>query len=149
MKETEVVKSIMLALGNEPDFRLWRNNVGALPDVTGRVVKYGLAPGSADLIGILAPWGRLIALEVKTHRKGSKQSEDQRNWERVVREMGGVYEVVRTPDEAREVLRVAREFRGVQVSPEASKKIHDLRDELSACVMKRTLLEMQLAKVSK
>jgi hypothetical protein len=114
VKETEIVKSIMLALGNESDFRLWRNNVGKLPDVTGRVVSYGLAPGSADLIGILAPWGRLIALEVKTHRKGSRQSEDQRNWERVIREMGGVYEVVRSAADALEVLRVAREFRGVQ-----------------------------------
>lgn len=114
MRETEIVKSIMLALGNEADFRLWRNNVGALPDVTGRVVQYGLAPGSADLIGILAPWGRLIALEVKTHRKGSVQRQNQRDWEKVIREMGGVYEVVRSADEAREVLRVAREFRGVQ-----------------------------------
>jgi hypothetical protein len=114
VKESEVLKSVMLALGNEKDFRLWRNNVGALPDVTGRIVKYGLGPGSPDLIGILAPWGRLVALEVKTHRKGSKQLEDQRAWERVIREMGGVYEVVRSADEARDVLRVARAFRGCQ-----------------------------------
>lgn len=114
MKESEILKSIMVAIGNEPDFRVWRNSTGALPDVTGRLVKFGLAPGSADLIGILAPWGRLVALEVKTHRRGSKQSEDQRNWERVIREMGGVYEVVRSASEALEVLRVARAFRGVQ-----------------------------------
>jgi hypothetical protein len=114
MRETEIVKAIMLALGNEPDFRIWRNNTGRLPDVTGRIVSFGLAPGSADLIGILAPWGRLIALEVKTHRKGSSQRENQRAWESVIREMGGVYEVVRSASEALEVLRVAREFRGVQ-----------------------------------
>ncbi len=108
MKETEIVKAILLAVGNEPDFRLWRNNVGALPDVTGRVVTYGLAPGSADLIGVLAPWGRLIALEVKTHRKGSKQTEDQVNWEKVIHEMNGVYVVVRSAEDARAVLEWAR-----------------------------------------
>lgn len=108
MRESDVLKAIMLALGNQPDFRCFRNNVGALQDVTGRLVKYGLAPGSADLIGILAPTGRLVALEVKTERRGSKQTPDQENWGRVVREMGGVYEVVRSKEEALNVLEQAR-----------------------------------------
>ncbi len=108
VKESSVLRAIMLALGNVADFRVWRNNSGALQDVTGRLVKYGLAPGSADLVGILAPTGRLVALEVKTDRRGSKQTPDQENWGRVVREMGGVYEVVRSVEEALNVLEQAR-----------------------------------------
>ncbi len=104
MKETDVLKRIMLALGSDPDLRVWRNNVGALPDVTGRVVKYGLAPGSADIIAIMAPTGRFIAFEVKTDRKASKQSEDQIAWGKVVEEMGGVYRVVRSAEEALAVI---------------------------------------------
>lgn len=105
--ETDILKEIMVALGNEPDLRIWRNNVGALSDVTGRVVKYGLCPGSADLIGILRP-GRFFALEVKTDRKGSKPSDDQINWAIVVREMGGFYAVVRSVADAQFALGQAR-----------------------------------------
>lgn len=109
MKESEIVRQILLELGNEPDFRIWRNNTGALPDVTGRLVKYGLAPGSADLIGILAPRGRFIALEVKTERRGSEPTEEQISWGDVVSSMGGIYAVVRSAAEAREVLETARQ----------------------------------------
>jgi len=110
-REAPLLKEILLALGNESDFRVWRNSTGALYDSTGRLVRFGLAPGSADIIGILAPLGRLVALEVKTHRPGSKQSDDQINWARVVRELGGIYEVVRSVDDARSVLAHARQSR--------------------------------------
>ena len=50
--ETDLQQRIRLALGTRPDLRLFRNNTGTLPDPrTGRPVQFGLARGSADLIG--------------------------------------------------------------------------------------------------
>jgi hypothetical protein len=106
MKESQILRSIMLALGNEEGFRLWRNNTGVLSDVTGRAVKFGLAPGSADIIGILAPYGRMICLEVKSET--GRVREEQEGWGRIIREMGGVYAVVRSVEEAKTILDQAR-----------------------------------------
>ena len=50
--ETDLQQRIRLALGTRPDLRIFRNQVGQLPDPrTGRPVQFGLARGSADLIG--------------------------------------------------------------------------------------------------
>lgn len=49
--ETAIVQEIRLAVGGQPGARLFRNNVGALEDKTGRWVTYGLCEGSADLVG--------------------------------------------------------------------------------------------------
>ena len=46
-----------------PDVECWPNATGALKDETGRVVHYGLAIGSSDLI--LCAWGRFVAIETK------------------------------------------------------------------------------------
>ena len=51
MSEQELQQRIRLELGKGP-VRLWRNNVGALRDVRGRLVSYGLCRGSSDLIGL-------------------------------------------------------------------------------------------------
>ena len=50
--ETTLQQQIRLALGIHPQTRLFRNQVGSLPDPrTGRLVTFGLARGSADLMG--------------------------------------------------------------------------------------------------
>lgn len=50
MSEQAIQQRIRLALSRGP-VRLWRNNVGRLLDQQGRMVTFGLCPGSADLIG--------------------------------------------------------------------------------------------------
>ncbi len=65
----QAVAWIRLAVGNQPDFTLWQNQSGVAThrkgdNVTG-TVRYGLAVGSSDLVGILGPYGRWVALEVK------------------------------------------------------------------------------------
>ena len=49
--ELAIQNAIRLEHGSGPA-RLWRNNTGALKDATGRLVRYGLCPGSSDLIGL-------------------------------------------------------------------------------------------------
>lgn len=65
MHETELQQQIRLALGHERDLVLWRNTVGFGEFEDGSKARFGLGVGSSDLIGILAPQGRFIGLEVK------------------------------------------------------------------------------------
>jgi hypothetical protein len=104
--ESKLLAEIREALGGEVDLVLWRNNTGALRDDTGRQVRYGLAVGSADLIGILAPSGRMFALEVKA--PGGKLSIEQQRWIRLAESMGAFARVVRSVPEALKALSDAR-----------------------------------------
>lgn len=105
-QEREVQHAIRVALGRVADLTLWRNNTGALKDSSGRVVRYGLAVGSADLIGILAPAGRLVALEVKT--TSGRTTPEQNLFLDLVRRRGGFAAVVRSAEDALAALDRAR-----------------------------------------
>lgn len=101
-RESILQRQIRLALGQERDVVLFRNNVGQATywdDRAGREmhVRYGLAPGSADLIGI-GPGGRFISLELKGQR-GLASAEQQR-WLSLVEKRGGAAAIVRSVEEA-------------------------------------------------
>lgn len=106
MKEREVLHDIREALGLEHDLVMWRNNTGMLRDERGTPVRYGLAIGSSDLVGILGPSGRWFALEVKTET--GRLTVEQIRWIELVRRMGGFAACVRSVDEARAALGRAR-----------------------------------------
>ena len=112
-RESDIQRSVRLALGTKPRLLLMRNNVGHVRYMTAsgafHEFDYGLGKGSADLIGCLAgcacphcgqsiPWGRFIAFEVK--RPNAKQTPDQVQWEQRLRYNGGMYQVVHSVDEA-------------------------------------------------
>jgi len=107
--ETILQQQIRLALGTNPETRIFRNQVGSLPDPrTGRLVTFGLAKGSADLIGwrtvtiTQAMVGTRLAvftsIEVKTPT--GRISSIQQAWLDVVQEAGGVAGVVRSVEDA-------------------------------------------------
>ncbi len=111
--ETDLQQRIRLALGTHPDARLFRNQVGSLPDPrTGRLVTFGLARGSADLIGwrtlVITPEmvGQRIAvftsLEIKTAT--GRLSPAQTHWLHAVRTAGGIAGVARSVDDAVRIL---------------------------------------------
>jgi hypothetical protein len=92
MTEAELQAEILLAVGSRPDCRIWRNNTGVGRTLSGqRVIRFGLV-GSADLLGILRG-GRFLAVEVKTAK--GRQSEAQRNFQRMIESMGGIYVLAR------------------------------------------------------
>ena len=103
--EAALMQGVMLALGCEHDLTLWRNNVGVAEWRNGARTRYGLAPGSADLIGVLAP-GRFFALELKSAK--GRLTADQAHWLAHVRKRGGFAAVVRSTDDARAALARAR-----------------------------------------
>ncbi|RVT95227.1 VRR-NUC domain-containing protein [Rhodovarius crocodyli] len=112
MIETEILQNIRLALGTTPGVTLWRNNTGALQDTTGRLVRYGLCEGSADLIGLrtitVTPdmVGQQVAIfaavEVKNER--GRPTDKQVNFLQHVRTAGGLAGVARSPEQARLIL---------------------------------------------
>lgn len=107
--ETDLQQRIRLALGLRSDLRLFRNQVGQLPDPrTGRPVQFGLARGSADLIGwrtvTVTPdmVGQRLAvftsIEVKTAT--GRLTPAQHSWLGVVRGAGGIAGVARSVSDA-------------------------------------------------
>ena len=111
--ETTIQQQIRLALGTRPDLRLFRNNTGTLPDPrTGRPVQFGLARGSADLIGLrtvtITPdmVGQQVAvftsIEVKTPK--GRPTAEQQNWLNMVQSLGGIAGIARSVRDANEIL---------------------------------------------
>lgn len=107
--ESRLLSEIRLALGRDPRVVLWRNNTGsALQDYGSaglKPLRYGLAVGSSDLIGLVRPSGRFVALEVKSPR--GQVSREQAMFLALVESMGGVARVVRSVDEARAAIEEA------------------------------------------
>jgi hypothetical protein len=109
--ESALIQQIRLALCRD-HIRLLRNNVGALEDKNGRVVRFGLAPGSGDLIGwrtlVITPdmVGQRIAQFVSLEAKSAtgRARADQIAWATAVTAAGGVAGICRTVDEARTLL---------------------------------------------
>lgn len=111
--ETVLQQQIRLSLGQRSDLRLFRNNTGTLPDPrTGRPVQFGLAKGSADLIGLrtitITPdmVGRQVAvftsLEIKTPT--GRITPEQMNWHDMVRSRGGIAGFARSVQDANEIV---------------------------------------------
>lgn len=91
--ERAILADILLAIGNRQDLRVWRNNSGALKDAQGHLIRFGL-PGSADILGILKPTGRFLAIECKTEI--GKQSDLQKAFQRMIESHGGLYILARS-----------------------------------------------------
>ena len=111
MSEHEIQQRIRLACGHGP-VRLWRNNSGALVDQQGRLVRFGLAKGSSDLIGLrtleITPdlvgqrIAQFVALEIKTTR--GVVSPEQRAFLDLVEQLGGLAAVCRSVEAAKQAL---------------------------------------------
>lgn len=125
MKESPIQYEIRQALARRGDNVMWRNQVGKATHYKGGrtcptchqptlgarkwVVPYGLCPGSSDLIGftsiLLAPGHPVAvftALEVKGDR--GREREEQQLFRELVNERGGVAAVVRSVEEANNII---------------------------------------------
>lgn len=97
MTESQLQDAIRLALGSDPALCLWRNNIGHAVMRHGARVTFGVGgPGGADLIGLFK--GRFVAIEIKT--PAGRQSPEQKQYEALVRRLGGEYAILRSVDEA-------------------------------------------------
>jgi len=107
--ETKIQQEIRLGLGTREDVRLFRNQVGQLPDPrTGRPVQFGLAKGSADLVGwttrtiteddVGKSYAIFTSIEVKTPT--GRPTQYQQAWLTAVEKAGGIAGVARSVDDA-------------------------------------------------
>lgn len=94
MTESATLRAIHSAIGSRPDVRLWRVNVAAAvpvsvacPRCRGKAIRFGLN-GMADLLGIVAPTGRLLSVEVKSDT--GRLTPEQRAWAEMVTRFGGL-----------------------------------------------------------
>ena len=109
MSEAGIQQDIRLLLGSSPGIRAFRNNVGAYKAPDGRVIRYGLATGSADLIGwqsvVITPemvgqrFARFLSVEVKT--PAGRVSPEQETWRQAVQKAGGIAVVARSVDDVK------------------------------------------------
>jgi hypothetical protein len=112
MSEAAIQQDIRLALGSSPGVKVFRNNVGAYKDPQGRVIRYGLMTGSADLIGwrtvVITPdmvglhIAQFMSIEVKAP-KGVVRPEQQ-IWADNVRKGGGIAVIARSVDDVKFLL---------------------------------------------
>jgi hypothetical protein len=109
-KERDVVSECVAVLAYFRNLHVWRNNSGVAWLRTTRdrrhpdgmmPVRFGI-PGQADFTGIIAPSGRRIEIECKSDT--GRQSVDQRAFEEMIREAGGIYLLVRSGQELVEAL---------------------------------------------
>ena len=107
MTEQQIQQRIRIACSTG-DTRLFRNNTGTLRDQHGRPVQFGLAKGSADLIGwttrTITPdmVGQQVAvftsIEVKTAT--GRLRPEQQQWLDAVQAAGGIAGVARSVEDA-------------------------------------------------
>ena len=98
-----VGETITLLVAEIPRVRLFRQNCGGLFDRNGRHVKYGPAPGCADITGIAWP-GIRIEIEMKKegrHHNDKKVIARQQKWGRMIEKHGGIYILADTPEDAK------------------------------------------------
>lgn len=114
MSESKIQAEMRLRLGSQADIRIFRNLVGegfvGNPAVGAlRRVRFGLCPGSADLIGItsyrIAPddVGKVVGLFTSVEVKAAANSsvrENQRPWRDMVEQRGGIALISHVPSEA-------------------------------------------------
>jgi hypothetical protein len=110
--ELAIQNAIRIEHGSGPA-RLWRNNTGALKDASGRLVRYGLCPGSSDLIGLRTRiiteldlghrFAQFVAIEVKDR---GRLTPEQQAFIAMVEQAGGLAGVARSPEDARAILQL-------------------------------------------
>lgn len=113
--ETDLLRALQLD-ATQRGLRLFRNNVGALTDIRGTVVRYGLCVGSSDLIGwtphvvTSADVGRTVAIftAVEGKRLPRRVTPQQAAFLDAVQAAGGLGTVAYAVDDLAAMLRRAR-----------------------------------------
>ncbi len=107
MSEQRIQQEIRLAISHG-DIKVFRNNTGTLRDQHGRPVQFGLAKGSADLIGwrtvtvtpemVGTQVAVFLSIEVKTPT--GRLRPEQQQWLDAVQAAGGIAGVARSVEDA-------------------------------------------------
>jgi len=94
---TNLLNEILLSC--PPNVRLFRNDVGLAELVDGRRLRYGLLPGSGDLIGFSTIRGVAVFTSVEAKVGRDQLRPMQETWRDNVTKAGGIAIVCRSSDE--------------------------------------------------
>ena len=94
--ERTIKQQTLALLGTRTDLRIWNNPTGVGLSPSGHVIRFGL-PGSPDLIGLMHD-GTFLGIEVKSAT--GRQRPAQKNFQRMIESMNGVYLLVRSAEDA-------------------------------------------------
>ena len=112
--ERSIQRSIQFNLNKQPGVRVFKNDVGMATLNNGSKIRYGLRPGSSDLIGWTSREvtpemvGNMVAVftAVEVKKPGARgASDNQKTFIRNVREAGGIAGIARSVDEANELIK--------------------------------------------
>lgn len=81
--------------------------------INGRFIHFGVK-GAADLSGIIKCGG--IRLEIEVKSGGAVQTAEQKNYEKMIKDFGGIYILARDRDDAVNKLQEVLRLRGVDLS---------------------------------
>ncbi len=148
--ETDLQNEGRLCIGSLPFVRLYRNNTGVLNDRNGTPVTYGLAVGSADTIGIVAPIGRMVSIEWKRPdwkapnvtpedyqvypriSAEKKRHIDQCNWRDQIIGMGGVAGFALSLEDGMRLVGLARiEYIALPIDVWVTERIQEFRERMA------------------
>jgi hypothetical protein len=92
--ESWIVYEILKTWGAHPRLRIARINTGkAFPPKSRQLVTFGV-PGTADIVGLIAPTGRMLMIECKTAT--GTQRDAQVTMQQVITKFGGLYVLARS-----------------------------------------------------
>ena len=75
----------------------WRNNSTGIFDAKKGTYRPAAKKGAPDIIAVLPPTGQFVGIEIKTGK--DRMRVEQESFRDSVREMGGIYMVVGSPEE--------------------------------------------------
>lgn len=104
MKEAEISRRIQLAAPSV-GCRLFRNTVGRLADSRGKMISFGLAVGSSDMIGWHSSGAVAVFLAVEVKSSTGRLRPAQQVFLEVVRRSGGIAILARSVDDFTSAIR--------------------------------------------
>jgi len=94
-----LVSEILIKLSRRNDVRVWKNATGKARALgNNQVLSYGLV-GSSDILGIIAPHGRMLCIECKVG--SDKQRPEQLRFQTMIEERGGLYILARSLEDVK------------------------------------------------
>lgn len=122
MSESSIQKRALAAIGARDDTLVWRQQSGAFRalDDPNRIVKVG-TPGISDALAVVGVEvtpemvGKRIGVAVGIEFKAEKgrQSDAQRRWQQSLEDCGGTYAIVRSVEDAVELIEKVKKEGGI------------------------------------
>lgn len=104
--EGAIKNAICAWLSYQPGIKVWVNDSVGIFDPVRKIYRKSFSPykikGVADILGIMEPTGRFLAIEVKV--KGKYPSPEQRQFLEMINRMGGLGFVARSVEDVAKAL---------------------------------------------